>query len=477
MRKSPIARQILLAFVVAIGIGAAWCFVSMWLVATVEQTRLTQQSTPTLAMRYDGQVVTMHYQDGYAAGQQLFTLDGERATGSSQQVSHPGYLNPPPHGMRGDIQSHRLAGASDGGSPAVYWYLFHDGRVNGQAYGIGYDSLSKRVVGHFGRSGFTAEKPPREDWFQIAGDQGLGLVTPSIASQEPYGFLPLLHLLANGQLWTIDVRKKQVQAVQAFPDAFTVGWSWRMLAELPVETDDPTHRATEFPLRKLTVRTLDRLTLFDPRDGESVSFPIPTALQDKMLGCFEQADGSFVLMAMVRQGNHIQHDIAWLDREGNVQRERTVRFEYGDVFNVNPALGAVVIAVTSPTPMIMTMLTFIVATDRSSSGEYEAYGPAMTATLADFWPAMLLTALVSLALAILAYRRQRRYSLSHPLPWAIFVFLLGVPGYLAYRFHRTWPVLEDCPRCGEATPRDRERCSDCGAAFPPPELKGLEIFA
>jgi hypothetical protein len=52
-----------------------------------------------------------------------------------------------------------------------------------------------------------------------------------------------------------------------------------------------------------------------------------------------------------------------------------------------------------------------------------------------------------------------------------------VPGYLAYRFHRTWPVLEDCPRCGEQSPRDRDRCSDCGATFPPPELKGLEIFA
>jgi predicted amidophosphoribosyltransferase len=58
-----------------------------------------------------------------------------------------------------------------------------------------------------------------------------------------------------------------------------------------------------------------------------------------------------------------------------------------------------------------------------------------------------------------------------------FVFILGVPGLLAYRFHRRWPVLEACPACKQDVPHDREACSHCGSEFPRPEPKGTEVFA
>jgi hypothetical protein len=79
--------------------------------------------------------------------------------------------------------------------------------------------------------------------------------------------------------------------------------------------------------------------------------------------------------------------------------------------------------------------------------------------------------------AVLAYRRQRRYALPNPGAWAAFAFLLGIPGWIAYRLHRAWPVLEECPACHQPSPRDREECIDCGAEFPPPPLKGIEVFA
>ena len=59
----------------------------------------------------------------------------------------------------------------------------------------------------------------------------------------------------------------------------------------------------------------------------------------------------------------------------------------------------------------------------------------------------------------------------------VFAFIFGLPGWIAYRFHRTWPVLEECPACHQPSPRDREDCLDCGKAFPPPPLKGIEVFA
>jgi hypothetical protein len=67
--------------------------------------------------------------------------------------------------------------------------------------------------------------------------------------------------------------------------------------------------------------------------------------------------------------------------------------------------------------------------------------------------------------------------LPHATGWAAFVFLFGVPGWIAYRVHRTWPVFEECPACRQAAPRDRTECTECGADFPPPVLKGIEVFA
>ena len=55
--------------------------------------------------------------------------------------------------------------------------------------------------------------------------------------------------------------------------------------------------------------------------------------------------------------------------------------------------------------------------------------------------------------------------------------LTGLPGLVGYLFHRRWPVLEACPACGRTVPRDRDACAACGTEFPPPPLKGIEVFA
>jgi hypothetical protein len=105
------------------------------------------------------------------------------------------------------------------------------------------------------------------------------------------------------------------------------------------------------------------------------------------------------------------------------------------------------------------------------------YQTALIKVLATTWPSVLAVIALSCAMAPLAYRRQKRFGLPNPAAWAVFAFVFGVPGWIAYRFHRTWPVLEECPSCRQPSPRDREACLDCGKAFPPPPLKGIEVFA
>jgi hypothetical protein len=109
--------------------------------------------------------------------------------------------------------------------------------------------------------------------------------------------------------------------------------------------------------------------------------------------------------------------------------------------------------------------------------EEEDYSRALGIVLWRTWPSILAVFGLGCAMAPLAYRRQKRFGLPNPAAWAVFAFIFGLPGWIAYRFHRTWPVLEECPACRQPSPRDRESCLDCGKAFPPPPMKGIEVFA
>jgi hypothetical protein len=481
-KPTSIVRELLLTFVVAIGIAAAWCFASLWLGMLVDQVSISRQGIESLMMRQDGEPVITRYQSGaYVANQQIFTLDGEAARGNSQSLMSPSYLQSAPQDLSGSNYPYRLAGANDGGNPATLWYLFHDGRPNGRAYGVGYDAASKTVAGYFGRNGFSASQPPRDEWFQIAGSSGLSAVTTAITNSEPFYNEPNIYFLAEGEVWWVDVRRKQVQSLLKAPAAFTVGWAWQTLAELPPDDNDPStvQIATPYPRRKLAVRSADHMTMLDLLSGDHVDLPLPTTVRDKSCAVFEQADGGFVLFAtpMVQHNGQRHHDVVWLDEAGKVQRERQVEITAVSTLLSSPGIVTWVPAVTAPLPLASAALALGISAERRAMQEFETFPAALAATIGEFWPGFLVVAGVSVALAIAAYRRQRRYSLPYAAWWAVFVFLLGVPGYLAYRFHRTWPALEDCPRCGEASPRDRDRCSDCGAAFPPPELKGLEIYA
>ena len=84
---------------------------------------------------------------------------------------------------------------------------------------------------------------------------------------------------------------------------------------------------------------------------------------------------------------------------------------------------------------------------------------------------------LSALFAWICARRQAKYAQPWTKTWVVFVFLLGLPGLLGYLWHRRWPVLEKCPSCQAASPRDRLACPRCHADFPEPGPVGLEVLA
>ena len=132
----------------------------------------------------------------------------------------------------------------------------------------------------------------------------------------------------------------------------------------------------------------------------------------------------------------------------------------------------------APLPAVTTFLaTVATPLEYCGNGWAANYSAALAHCLAAWWPPLLVVWLLSVALAWYCCRRHRRYCQSASGLWFVFVLLLGLPGLVAYLFHRRWPVLEKCPNCGQVVPRDRQACAQCGAAFPPPEPKGCEVFA
>jgi hypothetical protein len=93
-----------------------------------------------------------------------------------------------------------------------------------------------------------------------------------------------------------------------------------------------------------------------------------------------------------------------------------------------------------------------------------------------FWPGLTTLWIMSSVLAVLTYRRQRRFGLPWAGIWAGLVFLFGLPMYLAYRVHRVWPARLPCPNCNQPVSRDRPACFRCHELFPLPSARGIEIF-
>src|SRR5205814_417449 len=129
----------------------------------------------------------------------------------------------------------------------------------------------------------------------------------------------------------------------------------------------------------------------------------------------------------------------------------------------------------SPLAMVGALAIFGPGTLLDEGRQATTYGPALVRVLSAFWPALLLVQLLAAGLAVLCYRRQVRYhaNWSERVAWLLFVLVLGLPGWIGYRFGRSWPVLDSCPACGVRVPLDRHDCACCESEFPLPAAKGI----
>jgi hypothetical protein len=359
-----------------------------------------------------------------------------------------------------------------------------DGRPDGTGYFVGYGSKSKACVGYLGTAGFRQGPLPAAEHIPFggvtSGNEARVFCTqrehlPTEHPQDrPGGRAPrgsvstwdVFVLGRGGKIYHADLQNRSLHVAVDEPRLRSAA-----LVAGPV---DPVH-GTPY---HLAVRTDDAVTVHDERGQVRQRYPIPEALRRRDITFAETTTGEAVMFTHTpfdELAAHIDYHICWVSPTGRC-REASVRL----AGHGRPETVPLTYGVMLPAPLVLAgYVGALRPLHLLNDGLETSYAGALGQAVTEFWPSLALALLLAAGFAVLCYRRQVRYGASTPerLLWPLFVLALGLPGWVAYRFALSWPVLEACSDCGAAVPRDRAECACCESEFPRPALIGTEVLA
>jgi hypothetical protein len=363
----------------------------------------------------------------------------------------------------------------------VLWYFVHDGKLARHGYFVGFDADTKLKVGYIGRNGRCADEPPPENQFAVdrrrfVEDNSRGffsrdyyvpadLSPHQVAELKKQGnFHPFtIMFLADDGLMRVNLKEQTVTCLRKADNLISAA----VVMTSAVESGSSAKGAE--PMKEvILLRTPDRVQLVDTAGKDIETYLLPKSLRDCDLQWLD-LPGDQVLV----RARHLwwDNELFWINPKGNVVRHEKVDLvEHHEFDRVRKDLPLSLIA---PSPAAVAVLA---AAGVWSSAFEPGYWPAIRRALTEGW-FPLVVGLLSVVSTCLCYSRQRKYAMPWTGAWVAFVFLTGLPGYIGYIAHRRWPSRLPCPHCGRHVPRDRPACIACGREFPPPAMKGIEVFA
>jgi hypothetical protein len=482
MINKGLFQRLVLATVLALGFLAVWAIVGIVVVEDGAMIALRDAVTDTLTIRADGTALIAHHEKGVVSHRDLngaaVVLPEDDPIGPFGGV--PLLPSLPWRKEDGDWDQ-RACFFTDGRTPHTAWYFLTDGRPEGKAYFAGYDSYHKTRIGYLGTAGFRAEPPPPEECFLFAGatsgsrkrvfcpgqdGRPLGVsVHRGVYSAGPNPANPgIVYVLGlDRTIYEADLRNRTVR-IAARQETL------RSLTGIG-DIADPIHVNW-----LLAVRTATDVLVVDKHGKEQRRYPIPEELREVPFTFGETPAGEAVMYWNNEHGlmdAENLYRVFWVRPDG---RSRTAAVALPN--RLVPGLR-VIVASLLPSPVALGVAGVMRSRELQEEGLTPAFSSALIRTATEFWPSAATVQLLSAGLAVLCYRRQKRYGLGRGecIAWPLFVLLLGLPGWIGYRFGRKWPALESCPDCGVAVPRDRESCVRCANEFSSPALRGTEVFA
>jgi hypothetical protein len=462
---------LLTALILAFGVQVVWTFAAGWAAIVVDAMSTRPVRTrETVWLLDDGTPIVRKQRITHSVNTiSVFTID-RRPLPLTIPLSLPGDAmegvldgKSPDRRLPWPARIHAFRASTTASDRSEYWYAIADSE--GEMQVVGFDGRSKRLLGYFGRDGFRSSPPPRSESFFLS-DPFLQLwVTKGgdgdyfARFHDPGGYAVSVRKQLLGlrdEVVELDFVDRTV--TRLWKGADTVDVAGVFLSD---ENGGKWRTVTREGIRWGTViRTTDKLHLV-PLDGVGgFVVEIPMILRNQPLALRQLAEKS--VLVFTRKYDSPLAYLAKLSPDAPPQILE-VPLEYDAIRQ--PFTWP--LAAWTPLPVGL-FATWGMGEMLADSDEMSAW----RATLSHDWPRRLLELAVvlalSVALAAATWRRQRRFGLGQTVVWASFVLLFGVPGWIAYRWHRSWPVLASCAACGARAPRDRDACFRCGTSFPSP---------
>ena len=348
-----------------------------------------------------------------------------------------------------------------GGRTAERWYFVHDGKLDGHAYFVGYDDETKQRIGYIARDGLQPDQPRPDEQFPVDGrDVVRGNPLYSLASGDSC-------LLADHRLIRINLKNRTVTVLREDANLVSVAI---------VHDEQRAPDSLEVLTSQFTIflRTPDRVIVLKPDGKEIGTYPIPLELRKDAFTWYQLPDNA----SLIEFSGGGKAKLFWIDAAGKIDRQELVELEHQSAlarwWRIEENLS---LCLSVPSPGAVAIAYFCRIWGVGRCLQWQDYWAATKEVFDRLWPFFLSSSIVSIVLAVLCYRRQRKYGLPWTPVWTIFVLLFGLPAYFGYLAHRVWPGRAACPNCGQLVPRDRPACFACGQEFPAPAIKGTEVFA
>jgi hypothetical protein len=495
-RRFPLLRQLLLATTLATGFGTIWCVLVLWLGTAIEEAWrggnlppredlvVTSDGTPLIVSTPRQNLSLATYRDRYGR---------VHATPDKDELLPLVYLSGvqwPPGGVPAQAGwESRVRVFLDDREPAVNWFFVHDGKPQGSGYFVGYECVSNRRVGFIGEAGFRTDAPPAGERIPVRSEQVLnGRNWSSFELPLNWGrrWVPgfsrrdvpprLVHVPSGHRLRLVDLHARTIASVFEAPEPI------EGLGIPYVSANSGARVEIEPPI---LVRTRHKVHCLDHQYKLKRTWTLPTeVVRWGFLDWYEVGDGRAIVRLIEpwpgvgADGASVFREIVYrIADDGAIQDMFELSLKTGDRAMSEQEQG-LMLALGVPAPAILLAIEPMILMELERD-RVPGYPAAFRAMLRRSWPSVLAGLAFSSALALAAWRRMRAFGLARRerVAWGVFVLLLGVPAYAGMLLSRRWPARVPCPNCHARSARDREACAECGARFPAPSLKGIEIFA
>lgn len=491
MLRKELFQPLVSATILSVGFLAI-CFVaSAWVLNVYSADAFL--ATEQLRFLPDGTPRVMYYPDGQRGGDRYRDLQGNPTpppeAGIGRQLNCRSLPADPPRQTGELAWDERVCSFADGRWPATYWYFLSDGRPNGTGYFVGYDSKSNVRVGYLGTAGFREEPLRAEEFFPFNGPACNG---PAWASetrllgqtgQNGHAAYPTSRNRSGGPRgsvseWDVYVFGRDGKIYHADLQARTVHVALESSRLRSVAFSAGSPDPARWISCWLTARTEDAVLVLDAQGRQLARYPIPEALRNLPLSFAECNTGEAVMYWNSPEeglATETEYRIFWIKPDGRFRETAATLAHFGKKRPMRVYGG-----VAMPSPLgVGGSIVRERFQELLNNGLAATPAEALARALREFWPALAVAQMIAFGFAVLCYRRQVHYGVrrAERLVWPFFVLLLGLPGWIGYRFGRSWPMLESCPECGAVVPRDRANCVRCDNDFSQPALKGTEVFA